>query len=120
MIDFDLRLIPKPQIDELGKVFFQSYVAGDRNPIFKTLTLRIAAEVLDRSAKLPADTAPIELHAAESSVEQLAQAHRFFSCALDDPMLAPARYRHSREFFTAVLAEVDAESAQRESVTANA
>jgi hypothetical protein len=114
MIVFALRQIPKPQIDELGKVFFQSYVSGHRNPIFRALTLRIAGEVLDRSARLASDTEPINLNATAATTEQLEQARRFFSYALDDPALAPARYRRSREFFTAVLMEVNGEITRRE------
>src|SRR5688572_16959239 len=100
MIDFRLRDIPKPQLDELGKVFFQSYVAGNRNPIFKSLTLRLAGEVLDRAARLPTDGAPIELNVTEATADQLEQARKFFQCASDDPALGAARYRRSREFFS--------------------
>jgi hypothetical protein len=115
MIQFDLRKIVKNQFDALGQVFFDSYRVGNKNPLFKALMLAVAAETLDRSAKLPSDTEPIDLNEQSANAEQLDQARRFFSHALEDPELAPARYRASREFFTAVLGEVNAEIVRRES-----
>jgi len=114
MITFDLRQIVKPQLDELGKGFYMSYVAGNRNPIFRSLMLRVAAEVLDRAGKFPADQSPIDLNESSATAEQLEQAQKFFSSCLEDPVLRPARYRHSREFFTLVLAEVSAEIVRHE------
>jgi hypothetical protein len=112
MIMFDLRQIVKPQLDQLGDVFYASYVVGKQNPIFRSLLLRVAAEVLDRAGKFPSDESPIDLNEHTATAEQLEQAQKFFSSCLADPDLRPARYRHSREFFTLVLAEVNAEIAR--------
>jgi len=110
MIVFDLRKIPRDQFDALGQAFFQSYCAGEKNPIFRALMLAVAAETLDRAGKLPSSSDPIDLHIEKATAEQAEQARRFFQAALDDAALSPARYRQSREFFRIVLDEINGEA----------